>query len=127
MQHWARSKWNVALSCTVEPLHTAHYVRRDVKGNDQMTAPKPVVLCILDGWGLRDEIENNAVALADTPNMDRIMAKCPAHPGRRGWLRVGEGGGPRPGRMPRVGFYLGNEAGPTSNNRWVNSLIRFVQ
>ena len=43
-----------------------------------MTTPKPVVLCILDGWGLRDAVENNAVALADTPNFDRIMTECPA-------------------------------------------------
>ena len=42
-----------------------------------MPAPKPVVLCILDGWGLRDQREANAVALADTPNFDRIMAECP--------------------------------------------------
>ncbi len=42
-----------------------------------MPAPKPVVLCILDGWGLREERENNAVALANTPNFDRIMAECP--------------------------------------------------
>ena len=42
-----------------------------------MTTPKPVVLCILDGWGLRDETEANAPALADTPNYDRIMATCP--------------------------------------------------
>jgi 2,3-bisphosphoglycerate-independent phosphoglycerate mutase len=42
-----------------------------------MSAPKPVVLCILDGWGLREETEANAVALADTPNYDRIMATCP--------------------------------------------------
>ncbi len=42
-----------------------------------MPAPKPVVLCILDGWGLRDARENNAVALANTPNFDRIMAQCP--------------------------------------------------
>ncbi|MBL4873946.1 MAG: 2,3-bisphosphoglycerate-independent phosphoglycerate mutase [Rhodobacteraceae bacterium] len=42
-----------------------------------MPAPKPVVLCILDGWGLRDTRENNAVALAKTPNFDRIMAECP--------------------------------------------------
>ncbi|WP_128254973.1 2,3-bisphosphoglycerate-independent phosphoglycerate mutase [Falsirhodobacter deserti] len=38
---------------------------------------KPVVLCILDGWGLRDEREANAPALAHTPNMDRLMATCP--------------------------------------------------
>ncbi|MEK6205657.1 MAG: 2,3-bisphosphoglycerate-independent phosphoglycerate mutase [Amylibacter sp.] len=43
-----------------------------------MTTPKPVVLCILDGWGLRAEVENNAPALADTRNFDRIMANCPA-------------------------------------------------
>ena len=38
---------------------------------------KPVLLCILDGWGLRDETEANAPALADTPNFDRIWAGCP--------------------------------------------------
>ncbi|WP_299146084.1 2,3-bisphosphoglycerate-independent phosphoglycerate mutase [uncultured Tateyamaria sp.] len=39
--------------------------------------PKPVVLCILDGWGLREESEGNAPALARTPNVDRIMETCP--------------------------------------------------
>ncbi|MCF7698510.1 2,3-bisphosphoglycerate-independent phosphoglycerate mutase [Loktanella sp. M215] len=39
--------------------------------------PKPVVLCILDGWGLRDSREANAPVLADTPNFDRLMAECP--------------------------------------------------
>ena len=39
-----------------------------------MTIPKPVVLCILDGWGKRAETEGNAPALANTPNYDRIMA-----------------------------------------------------
>ena len=38
-----------------------------------MTTPKPVVLCILDGWGLRAETAGNAPALAHTPNFDRIM------------------------------------------------------
>ena len=42
-----------------------------------MNAPKPVVLCILDGWGARDEVGNNAPALAKTPNFDRIMAQNP--------------------------------------------------
>ena len=42
-----------------------------------MTVPKPVVLCILDGWGLRDERDANAPALAETPHFDRIMAACP--------------------------------------------------
>jgi 2,3-bisphosphoglycerate-independent phosphoglycerate mutase len=42
-----------------------------------MSAPKPVVLCILDGWGLRSETADNAVALARTPVFDRITATCP--------------------------------------------------
>ena len=43
-----------------------------------MTIPKPVVLCILDGWGLRAETIGNAPALAETPNFDRIMATGPS-------------------------------------------------
>ncbi|WP_282021768.1 2,3-bisphosphoglycerate-independent phosphoglycerate mutase [Ruegeria faecimaris] len=42
-----------------------------------MTAPKPVVLCILDGWGLSEDTEANAPYLADTPTFDAIMAKGP--------------------------------------------------
>ena len=38
-----------------------------------MTTPKPVVLCILDGWGIREADAANAPALANTPNFDRIM------------------------------------------------------
>ncbi len=38
-----------------------------------MSAPKPVVLCILDGWGLSDTREGNAPVLANTPNFDRVM------------------------------------------------------
>ncbi|QCO55996.1 2,3-bisphosphoglycerate-independent phosphoglycerate mutase [Pseudorhodobacter turbinis] len=38
---------------------------------------KPVVLCILDGWGLNDDRSANAPVLADTPNFDRLMANCP--------------------------------------------------
>ena len=39
---------------------------------------KPVVLCILDGWGLSPTEEGNAVAQADTPTFDRIMSTCPS-------------------------------------------------
>lgn len=42
-----------------------------------MQPNKPVVLCILDGWGLRDDTVGNAPALAHTPTMDHIMATCP--------------------------------------------------
>ncbi|MEL6793657.1 MAG: 2,3-bisphosphoglycerate-independent phosphoglycerate mutase [Pseudomonadota bacterium] len=43
-----------------------------------MTEPiKPVVLCILDGWGLRDEEAGNAPKLAATPHHDALIAKAP--------------------------------------------------
>ncbi len=38
---------------------------------------KPVVLAILDGWGLSDSREGNAPLLARTPNFDRLMQTCP--------------------------------------------------
>jgi len=39
--------------------------------------PKPVVLCILDGWGIGPTEADNAPLLARTPNVDRILADCP--------------------------------------------------
>lgn len=42
-----------------------------------MPVPKPVVLCILDGWGLSDRTEANAPALARTPTFDAIMQTGP--------------------------------------------------
>ena len=43
----------------------------------KMTPRKPVVLCILDGWGIGPVQEGNAPLLAQTPNMDRLYAECP--------------------------------------------------
>ena len=42
-----------------------------------MSIPKPVVLCILDGWGHREDSADNAVAQAETPHFDRIWRDCP--------------------------------------------------
>ncbi|GFR38474.1 2,3-bisphosphoglycerate-independent phosphoglycerate mutase [Insulibacter thermoxylanivorax] len=42
-----------------------------------MTRPRPVALIILDGFGLRDEKENNAVAQAHKPNFDRYWNEYP--------------------------------------------------
>jgi 2,3-bisphosphoglycerate-independent phosphoglycerate mutase len=44
---------------------------------DQSHRPRPVVLCLLDGWGHREDSEDNAIALARTPVWDRLMADCP--------------------------------------------------
>ena len=42
-----------------------------------MTAPRPVMLVILDGWGLRDDPADNGIKQAGTPNYDRLMAASP--------------------------------------------------
>ena len=38
---------------------------------------RPVVLCILDGWGIGSNPAVSAPALADVPNFNRIWAECP--------------------------------------------------
>ena len=42
-----------------------------------MTHPKPVVLCILDGWGISDRPEQSAPDVAHVPNFRRLMARDP--------------------------------------------------
>ncbi len=42
-----------------------------------MRTPKPVLLLILDGWGHRDETDDNAIAHAECPNWRRLLADCP--------------------------------------------------
>jgi 2,3-bisphosphoglycerate-independent phosphoglycerate mutase len=39
--------------------------------------PKPLVLCILDGWGERQDGPDNAIAAARTPNWHRLTARWP--------------------------------------------------
>lgn len=39
--------------------------------------PRPVMLCILDGWGYRAESKDNAIALATTPTWDRLVSTEP--------------------------------------------------
>ena len=39
-----------------------------------MSAKKPLALVILDGWGYREDNQNNAISNAKTPVMDRLMA-----------------------------------------------------
>ncbi|MEC9345675.1 MAG: 2,3-bisphosphoglycerate-independent phosphoglycerate mutase [Pseudomonadota bacterium] len=50
---------------------------------------RPVVLCILDGWGHRAEPEDNAIALARTPVWDRLSATCPQSMIQTSGLAVG--------------------------------------
>ncbi|HML10051.1 MAG TPA: 2,3-bisphosphoglycerate-independent phosphoglycerate mutase [Stellaceae bacterium] len=41
------------------------------------THPRPVVLCILDGWGKRSNADDNAITRAKTPVWHRLMARWP--------------------------------------------------
>ncbi len=50
---------------------------------------KPVVLMILDGYGLNDNPEGNAIAMAKTPVMDGLMKDYPYVPGNASGLFVG--------------------------------------
>jgi 2,3-bisphosphoglycerate-independent phosphoglycerate mutase len=44
---------------------------------ERTSRPRPVVLCILDGWGERSDPDFNAIADARKPVWDRLTATCP--------------------------------------------------
>ena len=50
---------------------------------------KPTVLMILDGYGLNARKDGNAVAEANTPVMDKLMAECPFVEGNASGMAVG--------------------------------------
>ncbi len=39
--------------------------------------PRPFVLIVMDGWGINPRTEGNAIALARTPNIDRLAREWP--------------------------------------------------
>jgi len=41
------------------------------------TIRTPAALIVLDGWGLREDTEHNAIAQADTPHFDRLWREYP--------------------------------------------------
>ena len=50
---------------------------------------KPVVLMVLDGYGLSSNPEGNAIAMAQTPVMDKLMKECPFVEGQASGMAVG--------------------------------------
>lgn len=50
---------------------------------------KPTVLMILDGYGLNEKTEANAVAMGNTPVMDNLMTECPFVKGAASGMAVG--------------------------------------
>jgi len=45
--------------------------------NADKISKKPVLLCILDGWGYREDQTDNAIARGNTPNWDRFVSTRP--------------------------------------------------
>ena len=54
-----------------------------------MRGSKPTVLLILDGFGINENPEGNAIAMANKPNLDMIMKKYPCVKGNASGLAVG--------------------------------------
>lgn len=50
---------------------------------------KPTVLMILDGYGLNQNCDHNAICEARTPVMDQLMSQCPYVQGQASGLAVG--------------------------------------
>ncbi|MBT3171609.1 MAG: 2,3-bisphosphoglycerate-independent phosphoglycerate mutase, partial [Rhodospirillaceae bacterium] len=44
---------------------------------EKRSTARPVVLCVLDGWGQRSERADNAIAEARTPVWDALVEKYP--------------------------------------------------
>ena len=64
--------------------------RQGRKGETIMGRKKPAVLMILDGYGLNEKTEGNAVALAKTPVMDKLMTEYPFVKGNASGMAVGD-------------------------------------
>lgn len=74
------------------------------QGQNGPQSPKtPVVLLILDGFGLRSPAEDNAISVAQTPNWDQLLQNCPnsalATSGERVGLPEGQMGNSEVGHM----------------------------
>ncbi|HSN91708.1 MAG TPA: 2,3-bisphosphoglycerate-independent phosphoglycerate mutase [Anaeromyxobacteraceae bacterium] len=54
-----------------------------------MPETKPVLLVVLDGWGIRAEREANAIAIAGTPGMDALAREYPSTALETSGLSVG--------------------------------------
>ncbi len=44
----------------------------------QFIRPKPVVLIVLDGWGITQPFSGNAISQANTPTIDQLIAQYPS-------------------------------------------------
>ena len=70
---------------------------------EQKEIPKPVVLIVLDGWGVNQPYSGNAIAQANTPFIDSLIAEYPSMTlrasGEAVGLPWGEGGNSEVGHL----------------------------
>lgn len=52
--------------------------KKELRGPIASSRPRPLVLMILDGWGITQNYSGNAVAQANTPNFDNLVKSYPA-------------------------------------------------
>lgn len=73
------------------------------KKNIKNNRPKPVVLIVLDGWGVMQPYSGNAITQADTPNFKSFVSKYPSMTlrasGEAVGLPWGEGGNSEVGHL----------------------------
>ena len=88
---------------------------------------KPIVLCIMDGWGINKNTENNAVALANTPNVDFLTKTFPYSTldasGEDVGLPIGQVGNSEVGHMNLGSGRVVLQTLPKINNAFDNSEI----
>ncbi|MCC7368131.1 MAG: 2,3-bisphosphoglycerate-independent phosphoglycerate mutase [Chloroflexi bacterium] len=49
----------------------------DARSDSSTPGARPLVLIVIDGWGIASDGPSNAISLAKTPTMDRLWASCP--------------------------------------------------
>ena len=103
--------------------------------------PKPVVLLILDGFGLREAADDNAIHHANTPTFDRLTESMPhaqlETSGEAVGLPIGQMGNSEVGHLhigagrivqsmlPRIDDAIASGALNKNNNFWLFTSLRF--
>ncbi len=104
---------------------------------------KTFVLAIVDGWGVSDELANNAISMAKTPTYDRLLSEYPVTTlqasgsevglpnGQMGNSEVGHltigAGRVVPQTLVRMDKMLLNSSEPFIDSQFLKSLVRKAQ
>jgi 2,3-bisphosphoglycerate-independent phosphoglycerate mutase len=88
----------------------------------------PIILCIMDGWGINKDINYNAVAQAKTPNVDNLSKKYPFSTleasGEHVGLPVGQVGNSEVGHMNLGSGRVVMQTLPRINQAFENNEIK---